>query len=65
MAATVPELELDPRWFTVLATSPNAVLTKHNTSGSLTIWRLEWRERGDFPAGMEAEAWANYMKQTT
>lgn len=54
-------LELDDRWFEVLARSPTAVLTKHRISGALTVWRLEWRERGDFPSGFESEAWAKYL----
>lgn len=64
MANGTPELELDERWFTVLARSSTAVIAKHNTSGSLTVWRLvpEWRQHdGNFDADEAAKAWAMYM----
>lgn len=54
-------LELDDRWFEVLAQSPTAVLTKHRVSGTLTLWRLEWRDRDEYPPGFESEAWAKYL----
>lgn len=56
-----PELEIDERWFEIIARSETAVLTKHRHSGSLGLWRLEWRDRGDYPPGFEQNAWAAYL----
>lgn len=63
--AEIPILELDDRWFEVIASSPTAVLTKHRTSGDYTVWALEWRDRGEYPPGFETKAWADYMKRST
>lgn len=58
----VPPLELDERWFEVLARSDRAVLACHRQSGKLTIWRLDWREYADLPEGFTGEAWETFMK---
>lgn len=60
--AEIPKLELDPQWFTILASSPTAAIVRHNLSGNIDIWRLEWRHRDGFPSGMSAEAWEKYLK---
>jgi hypothetical protein len=57
-----PPLELDNRWFEVLATSDRAVLTRHRISGSLTVWKLDWLDHGDFPDTSSSEAWAQWMR---
>lgn len=57
-----PELELDDRWFEVLARSPTAVLTKHRITGNLGLWQLRWRDADNYPPGFQAEAWAAYLK---
>lgn len=56
------ELELDDRFFEVIASSPTAIMTKHRISGTLNLWQLDWRERGDYPTSFEAEAWAAYLR---
>ena len=58
----IPQLELDARWFEVLATSDRAVLTRHRISGALTVWKLDWRDHADVPASSASEAWAIYMR---
>lgn len=57
----MPELEIDDRCFEIVAQSPTAVLTKHRISGTLGLWQLAWCDRGNYPPGFEAEAWANYL----
>lgn len=65
MATQAIPLELDDTWFTVVASSPAVILTQHKISGALGLWRLEWRDRGDFPKGFEGDAWAAYMRAQT
>lgn len=60
--AQSPELELDERWFKVLASSPSAALVQHTQTGTLVLWRLEWKDKGDWPAASNGDAWAAYMK---
>lgn len=55
------KLEIDDRWFEIIAQSPTAVLTKHRQSGTLGLWRLEWRDAGNFPPGFETNAWEAYL----
>lgn len=57
----MPTLELDDRWFEIIATSPTAVLSKHRISGNYELWALEWRDRGTYPPGFEEKAWADYI----
>lgn len=64
MATETIPLEFDDRWFTVIASSPTVVLTQH-INGSLGLWRLEWRDRGNYPPGFEGDAWAAYMRAQT
>jgi hypothetical protein len=59
--ANPPAFEIDDRWFTVLATLPNAVITRHNISGNLDVWSLEWKHKAAYPPSFEAEAWAKYL----
>lgn len=58
-----PELELTDEFFEVLARNETTVMTKHRKSGTLGLWRLEWRDRGDYPPGFEQQAWAAFLKQ--
>lgn len=61
--AEIPAIELDPQWFTIMAASETAVITRHNVSGNIDVWRLEWHHHGAFPASFAAEAWAKYMEK--
>jgi hypothetical protein len=58
---SAPELELDERFFEVIARNETCVLTKHRTTGTLGVWKLEWRDRGDYPPGLESNAWAAFL----
>lgn len=61
----MPELEIDERWFKVLASSPTAVITQHTKTGTLQMWRLEWRDKGHWSAASAGDAWAAYMEAQT
>lgn len=61
----IPELELDDRWFEVLARNETAVLTKHRNSNALDIWRLEWRHKAAYPPSAAADAWEAFLKTST
>lgn len=53
-----PPLELDPRWFTILAQNGNVAISKH-ISGGMDIWQLEWKHKATY--GNDADAWEKYM----
>lgn len=54
------QLELDERWYEILASSPVAVISRHKISGNLTVWKLDWREHDSYQS--TTEAWAAYTK---
>jgi len=56
-----PELELDERWFEVIARNETTVMTRHRITGNLALWRLQWRSNGDYPSGFAADAWAAFL----
>jgi hypothetical protein len=57
-----PELEIDDRFFEIIARSETAVLTKHRQSGNLGLWRLAWHSDGpNYPPGFEQNAWAAFL----
>lgn len=55
------ELEIDDRFFEIIARSETAVLTKHRQSGNLGLWKLDWRDAGNYPPGFEQNAWAAFL----
>lgn len=62
--ASPPPLELDPRWFTILAQTESAAIVQ-SASGNISVWRLEWRDVADYPPGMSPEAWEKYVALLT
>lgn len=65
----MPPLEIDQRYFTILAQTDSVAIVQHKISGSLSIWQVEWRA----PSGVDAlcfngdqagAAWAAYMSLT-
>lgn len=65
---SLPKLELDERFFVILAQAEGVALSQHKITGSLDIWRLDWKCSGRntvYQANEAATAWAQYMKEAT
>lgn len=59
------DLDIDERFFEVLAKTATVAITRHRVTGSLGIWQLTWKDIGDFPPSFQGEAWAKFMELNT